>query len=64
MENNESIKLQKASVLQPDGSTQIVYVPVDKRTELKERLQIAYTVVGTVALLLTAYFTYKQIKKK
>lgn len=49
-----------------NGTKETVLIPVQelKGTSWKEVLQVSYTAIGTLALILTAYFTYKQIKSK
>jgi hypothetical protein len=49
-----------------DGTQEVVYLneaPVKGIASLKDHLMISYVVVGTVALALTAYLTYLQLKK-
>jgi hypothetical protein len=63
-QKEDVVELKKASVLNPDGTSQIVYVPVDKNQKFKDRLTIVYTVVGIIAVSLTAYLSIKQLKKR
>lgn len=61
----QTLNLTKAIVTHEDGSTEIVYVPASTgKMQLKDKLTIAYTAIGILAVTFTAILTYKQLKKK
>jgi hypothetical protein len=59
----KNIELKPVLIHHEDGSSETVYVQDDLSNEnWKETLQVAYTVVGIVAVSLTAYLTYLHLK--
>ena len=65
-ESSNSITLQPVDIIHPDGKRETVYIQGGLETgklSLRDHLTLAYVVVGTIALSLSGYFTYMQIKK-
>lgn len=53
-------------LLHADGTQETVYLtesPIKGVVTFRDHLMVGYVVVGTVALALTAYLTYLQLKK-
>lgn len=65
-ESGNNITLQPVDILHADGTKETVYIEggVDTgKLTFRDHLTLAYVVVGTIALSLSGYFTYMQIKK-
>jgi O-methyltransferase involved in polyketide biosynthesis len=59
-----TIELKEVLIHHADGTSETVYVQDDLSNESwKETLQVAYTVVGIVAVSLTAYLAFTHLKK-
>ncbi len=61
----DEIHLQPVTLTRKDGSAEVVYMEhsADKNSKrLIANVQVTYIIVATVALSLSAYFTYLQLK--
>lgn len=59
-------ELQPYTIVRQDGTSETVYIkgnPVKTKLTVRDHLTMAYVIVGTLALGMTALFTYVQLKK-
>jgi hypothetical protein len=59
--------LKPVQVVDEEGNVETVYVQYsadDKKSAFKENITIAYFVLGTIVLSMTAWITFKHLNKK
>lgn len=64
--NGDSIQLLPATIMHQDGSQETIYIENianKKQKHFFTHVQMTYIMVGTLALLMSAYFTYLQLKR-
>ena len=61
----DELNLTRAIVTHEDGTQEVAYVPAQAgKMQLKDKLTIAYTAIGIIAVTFTVIVTYRQLKKK
>lgn len=64
---SSAITLQPVDIVHADGTRETVYIQNGgadaNKLNLRDHITLAYVIVGTIALSLSGYFTYMQIKK-
>lgn len=62
---NENVLYRKKVINHPDGTTQIIYEaqPETGKLSTRDHLTVIYLVIASVALAISGYVSYRQLKK-